>query len=67
MGIEPPDESPEKPPLLESAGAESGALATTTRLIDPELASLISAWSGLSAPIKAAIRALVGNATGPRR
>lgn len=58
-GLEPTANSSEKTALSEADGAESGALGARNGPIDPQLASVIDAWPGLSEPIKAGILAMI--------
>jgi len=62
MGIEPPADSPGKTQVSEMCGAKSGAPATLTGLVDPDLRRILAAWPSLPTPIRAAILALVGTA-----
>jgi hypothetical protein len=61
-GIRTTPETHDKTALFAEGGAKSGALATQTDPIDPDLSRILAAWPLLPAPIRAAILALVGTA-----
>ena len=58
-GLEPPQQLQGKTALSETGGTESGTLGAQTALIDPDLQSVVEAWSSLSDGTKKAILALV--------
>jgi hypothetical protein len=62
MGIELLSEPAGIGPVSPRSGAESGALDSGAHLLDPNLASLISAWPTLSEPVRAGILAMVRTA-----
>jgi hypothetical protein len=63
-GIRTHPQIPAKTAISAQGGAESGALATESRPIDPGLATLIDAWPALAEPIRAGILAMIRAAGG---
>jgi len=62
-GLEPSDGSSDSEAvsdeLAEGGGAESGAVVGERVSADPDLRALVEAWPHLSAPIRAAVLALI--------
>jgi len=46
-------------PVSDSGGATGGAIVDATEAFDPDLASLIKAWPGLSRKARAAIAQII--------
>lgn len=66
-GFEPPDDSPEKTPVSESGGAQSGAPAAQSTVQDRDLQQLIDAWPTLPEAVRAGIAAMVKAAAAAER
>ncbi len=64
-GLEHLLKTPEKSPIAESSGAESGAVVARIgpEAVDAELQAVIEAWPELSAAIRAGILAMVAAAS----
>ena len=71
-GLEQPPKTPEETLVLDSGGAQSGALfdisgsepppeVAPSEPVDPQLAQLINAWPGLPEAIRAGIAAMVAS------
>lgn len=63
QGLEHPSNSSQKTGVGDESGAECGVLGVGGAPIDPDLAAVADAWTGLPTPIKAAILAMVRAAT----
>jgi hypothetical protein len=66
-GLEPLINSPGNAAISNVGGAESGAPATKSRDVDPDLAALIDAWPSLPEVVRAGIVAMVKAASGTER